>query len=376
MCTTNIYTTVYPDGRKETSRVPSLCSHARHGIPCSKNVIFQHPASYVSNAGKPSSAPTSGSPFLPTTGGHLPPSPAYTPRSGTPNNYRSGDESDRSGGYRSGSSSRSKKSPTVYINGQRVYELDPYSSPSSSRRHHKERVVIRDGPPSPHASPAGFTSAAHIVDASPDGHHRRRRASHSQSHSRTNPVVIENPSTRPMANIEVVDPRDYRHSSSSSRHHGSSSKHARHGSASSSHDSSAARRSHDDEEAREARRRRRERRQHEYEQAERVYSQRSVKWNDRIAAANAHIANRPVVPPPAANTSAPRRSSFREAELVDAVQGLHISHDGRRRHSRSQEAEDEAMKQRLRDRMMPRRATVSGRPRHQVLYDDGTVRWE
>lgn len=365
MCTTNIYTTVYPDGRKETSRVPTLCSHARHGIPCPKNVIFQHPTSYVSNAGKSSSAPTS-SPFMP--GGHFPPSPAYTPRSGTPNNYPSGNESDRSGGYRSGSSSRSKKSPTVYINGQRVYELDPYSSPSSSSRRRKDHVVV-NGPPSPHTPPGAFAAPSsspsnpYIVDANP-----RRTSS-----SRANPVVIEN--TRPLSGIDVVDPREYR----SSRHHHSSShrhgKHSRHGSTS-SYDSSS-RRSHDDEEAAAARHRRRERKHQELEQAEREYSRRAGKWNDRIAAANANIAGRPAVPMP---PPPPRRSNtatYRDADLVDALHGLSVDDGSRRRHSRAQEAEDEAMKQRLKDRMMPRRATVSGRPpRHQVRYDDGTVRYE
>lgn len=378
MCTTNVYTTVYPDGRKETSRMPTLCSHSRHGIPCSRNVVFQHPTSYASNAGKSSSAPTS-SPFLPT-GGHLPPSPAYTPRSGTPNNYPSGNESDRSGGYRSGSSSRSKKSPTVYINGQRVYELDPHSSPSSSSssRRRKDHVVV-NGPPSPHTPPGAFAappssssspSDPYIVEAKP-----RRSSS-----SRAQPVVIENP--RPLSGIDVVDPREYHRSSR--YHHASSSsrpsKHARHGSTS-SYDSSS-RRSHDGEEADAARRRRRERKQQEYEQAERDYSRRAPKWNDRIAAANANIASRPAVPMP---PPPPRRSNtatYRDADLVDALHGLRVDDGGsgsssRRRLSRAQEAEDEAMKQRLKDRMMPRRATVSGRPpRHQVRYDDGTVRWE
>lgn len=350
MCTTNLYTYIYPDGRKEHTRVPSLCSHSRHNIPCPNNVIFQHPPSYVSNAGEASSAP-SGSPFLPAMGGHFPPTPTYTPRSSTPNNYRSGDESDRSG-YRSGSSSRNKRSPTVYVNGQK-YDLEPHVSPSSrhSRRSSRNEHVVINGPPSPRTPPTAFAntapsspSAPYIVDVNP----------HRASSSSRNPVVID-----------VVDPNEYRHSKK--KHH---SKHSRHTSTS-SHDSSH--RSHDEEEKAASRRRRKERKQQqEYEEAERRDAHRSSRLMDRINQANANIANRPAVPMP------PRRSnttSYRDAELAEAVRNLNLDKE-RRREQRAKEAEEEAMKQRLKDRMMPRRATISGGRRHQVLYDDGTYRWE
>lgn len=366
MCTTNIYTYVYPDGRKETTRVPSLCSHARHGIPCAKNVFFQHPTSYVSNAGESSSAPSAGSPFLPVSGGHFPPTPSYTPRSSTP--IRSGDESDRSG-YRSGSSSRGKRSsPAVYVNGHK-YELDPASaahgSPSSSRHHSRkssrtERVVVREGPPSPRTPPTAFT-APHTAPSSPSGPYIVDVNRRSSSATR-NPVIVD-----------IVDPYEYRSSHKSS--HRDSKRHSRHTSTS-SHDSG--RRSHDEEEAAAARHRRRERKQQEYEAAERRQAQKSVHFSDRIAAANAHIASRKAVPvAPAPLRRSNTTTYHRDTELAEAVRGLNLDSSSERRRQRAQEAEEKALNQRLKDRMtMPRRATVSGSRKTQVLYDDGTYRWE
>jgi Skp family chaperone for outer membrane proteins len=350
MCTTNLYTYIYPDGRKEHTRVPSLCSHSRHNIPCPNNVVFQHPPSYVSNAGEASSAP-SGSPFMPMLGGHFPPTPTYTPRSSTPNNYRSGDESDRSG-YRSGSSSRSKRSPTVYVNGQ-AYDLEPHGSPSSrhARKSSRGEHVVINGPPSPRTPPTSFPTSAPSSPSAPYIVDVNRRAS---SSSRNNPVVID-----------VVDPNEYRHSKK--KHHSSEKKHSRHTSTS-SHEST--RRSHDEEEKAASRRRRRERKQQEQEEAERRDAQRSSRLLDRINQANANIANRPAVPMP------PRRSStYRDAELTEAVRNLNLDKE-RRREQRAKEAEEEALKQRLKERMLPRRNTISGGRRHQVLYDDGTYRWE
>ncbi|UKZ74267.1 hypothetical protein TrVFT333_001929 [Trichoderma virens FT-333] len=47
MCTTNVYTYVYPDGHKEQSRQPVFCSESRHGEVCSNNIVFQHPTQYL-----------------------------------------------------------------------------------------------------------------------------------------------------------------------------------------------------------------------------------------------------------------------------------------------------------------------------------------
>lgn len=66
MCTTNIYTYDYPDGRKETSsQPPQFCSHARHGKPCFNNVIIRHPVQYVtSGSGTPQPYPPPPDSFL------------------------------------------------------------------------------------------------------------------------------------------------------------------------------------------------------------------------------------------------------------------------------------------------------------------------
>lgn len=340
MCTSNEYTYVYPDGRREKlPRQTTLCPASRHGVPCAHNVVYKYPPQQVPFPGQQaSSAPAASSPYL---SAQFPPTPTYTPRSTTPN-YRSGDESDRSAGYHSGSSasrskgSSSKRAPTVYINGQKVYD-------SFSRR--GERVVLVDGPstprtpPSKHASPNMPSSpvSPYIVDAD-------RRQSSSSSRR---PVIVDD-SGRVEIDIVDADRRGHRR------------EHKRHTSSSSYN-------SYDEDDL--ARHRRKE-----AERGQRRQAERESRLRGRIAQANAEIADRPPVPQA---PQPPRRSATfsrkREAELVDAVRRMDIKDSERRR----QEAEDEAQRQRLMERMMPRRsATVSGGRRHRVVYEDGTYGWE
>ncbi|KID65919.1 hypothetical protein MAN_05578, partial [Metarhizium hybridum] len=57
-CTTDMFTYVYPDGHSETIARPSLCAQSRHGLPCRRNVIFQHPPLYIPyGVGPPGMAP-------------------------------------------------------------------------------------------------------------------------------------------------------------------------------------------------------------------------------------------------------------------------------------------------------------------------------
>lgn len=106
----------------------------------------------------------------------------------------------------------------------------------------------------------------------------------------------------------------------------------------------------------------------------------------RIAKANAEIAGRPVVPAPPAP---PKRSSTykrgavevrdREAEFAEAMNRLTFEEARREEKARKlEEKEEEAQRQRLMERIQPRRrATVGpGSRRHRVLYDDGLYRWE
>lgn len=350
MCTTNVYSYVYPDGRKETSRRPNLCPESRRGVPCSGNIVFQHPTSYVPTS-------TVSSPYLPPQG-QFPPTPSYTPRSTTPN-FRSGDESDR--GYRSGSATRSRRhSGAVYVNGQKVYDLERGQSTSPRRSSGRERIVLIDNPPTARTPPKTYATPLTAPPSPSFPTSPRRNSLHRR------PVIVDERlrAERPRVEIEIVDPASRRNS------------HSRHASTS-SHDS---RRSHDEDEAA-ARRRRRERKQKEEEAAaERRQALRNTKLRDRIAKANAEILNRPAVPMP----PAPRRASDgrpavlapRASDLVEAVRGLNI--EERPGRCRAQVVEDEAQRQRLMERMMPqRRATVGpGSRRHRVLYDDGMYRWE
>jgi hypothetical protein len=380
MCTTNEYEFIYPDGQREKQRRPSLCPESRSGRPCANNVIFRHPKQYVAY------------------GTQLPPTPTYTPRSNTPLRA-SGDESDRSGGgYHSAASSSSRRSrgsakqqrsSVVYVNGQKVYDVE-----SSHRRggSNGERIVLVDGPPTPRTPPQAF-AAPHTAPSSPsmpyiiDASNRRESSS-----SRRRPVIVDERRhrrasasvERPRVQIEVVDASPRVSSSSSSR------RHARHSSSSSYESEEAQSRRREERELR-----RQERRRQEHQE------QKDARLRDRIAAANSKIASRPAVPMPpqpilkrsststtAATAGSASFSREREAELVDAVHRLDLEDQARRTDKaarrrerdlqKQQDAEDEAQRQRLRERMMPRRrATVGpGSRRPHVEYGDGLYRYE
>ncbi|KAF5005978.1 hypothetical protein FDECE_7604 [Fusarium decemcellulare] len=341
MCTTNIYTYLYPDGRREQYSQPTLCAASRHGQVCANNVVFQHPSQLVSYSEQPY-------PYM----AQLPPTPQYSPAPSTPS-YRSGDESDLSYGSSSSKKQRSseKRASGVYINGQKVLDLNKRRERRPSSRH--ERVVVVDSPPTPrtppqtwtapHTAPASPNANTYIVDAAPRDSTRRR------------PVIVDE-RTRSDRHVEIEVVDNHR------------SKHSRH----SSRDSH-----HSDED----RRRRREEKRREDQE---------LRLRLRIAEANAEIAGRPAVPSapkPARRNSTYKRPSVeipdREAELVEAVRRLNFEEERReekaRRLARKEEKkEEEAQRQRLRERMQPtRRASVGpGSRRTRVLYDDGVYHWE
>ncbi|KAM0517423.1 hypothetical protein ACHAPE_004954 [Trichoderma viride] len=383
MCTTNVYNYHYSDGRREQSRQPVLCSASRNGTVCSQNVVFQHPSQYIKHTGSAlGSSPGSPSPYL----SQFPPTPTYSPRSGTPN-YRSGDESDRSR-HSSSSSSRRRRSSSLYINGQNVIDLSRHDG--SPRR---ERIVLVEGPPTPRTPPTAFSfasfappspNASASASASPSVYGSSPRESNSSFSRR--PVIVDDRARaerverveRPRIEIEVVEaapssqrtPRHDRHSSTSSR-------------------DSRGRSSADDEES-SRRRREREDRRAEKERDEEEERQRRIRL--RIAKANAEINKRPPVPMPPAPL---RASSFKTSGADDSVKKLadgvrrlsfeeerreeKVRHLARKQERRDEEEtqrlEDEAQRQRLADRIsMPRRrATVGGSRRHRVVYDDGAL---
>lgn len=68
-----------------------------------------------------------------------------------------------------------------------------------------------------------------------------------------------------------------------------------------------------------------------------------------------------------------------ERTLVDAAaERRRLEIRDRQLRERLEASEQEAMRQRLRERQMPRRrfSVATGERRHRVLYDDGIYRWE
>jgi hypothetical protein len=109
------------------------------------------------------------------------------------------------------------------------------------------------------------------------------------------------------------------------------------------------------------------------------------KLHARILKANAEIAGREAVPvPPTLKRSstaakATRNLGDREEELAQRIQQLELKEKEREGRSRaSRREQDDAQKERLKERMMPRRrATVGpGSRRQRVEYTDGVYRLE
>ncbi|KAK2591889.1 hypothetical protein QQS21_010413 [Conoideocrella luteorostrata] len=364
MCSTDVYTYVYPDGHKETVNRPSLCPSSRHGIPCVNNVVFQHATQHVPYGHPVAPAFVGPASYSSPYYNHMPPTPNYTPRTSTPS-YRSGDESDRS--YHSSNSARRRRS-SVYINGQRL----------ESGRHgrDRERILLVDNPPTPRTPPQAFTfpstapsspsfanNSPFIVDASPRGHPSRR------------PVIVDerNRNDRDRQRIRVEPLDGHRRD-----------KHARQ-SSTSSYDSRYSYNSASEDEERRRLRLEAEQRQAEKRRlAQQEEEIRQSKMRAKIAKANAEIASRHPVPVPLKRSSTSfaakaHAAKEREDELLEAIQKLNIKEKKREERGRVvQRDEEEAQRYRLMQRMVPRRrATVGpGSRRHRVEYDDGVYRWE
>ncbi|KAH6898202.1 hypothetical protein B0T10DRAFT_453542 [Thelonectria olida] len=311
MCTQNIYTYVYPDGYREAKYGDVVaCEKALRGSPCASPAIFEYPPQPVNFS---TSAPYS----------QLPPTPQYSPLPPSTPIYRSGDDSDRSFG--SSSSKKKNRSSGIYINGQKVLDLN-------RRERRREHIVVVDSPPTPRTPPQNWS-----VPASPNSNTYGE-----SSHRR--PVVL-NDERNNRVQIEVVA-NDRRPRGSHSRHTSSSSHHS------------------DDEEKR---RRRRERElKHEEEEM------RKQRFNSRIVKANREISDRPAVP----MAPALKRASTYKRPAVEVLYDPESElKKEARREERARQKEDEAQRIRLKERMS--RGSVSPGGRHRVMYDDGTsYRWE
>ncbi|WYZ40929.1 hypothetical protein EsH8_IV_001270 [Colletotrichum jinshuiense] len=352
MCTTDAYTDVYPDGRVREYQQPSFCSASRNGHLCANPVVYKHPPRSVSYPSPMPVYPPAG-PAYPFPQQMPPTPPLGSPRGAS----SSGNEADRAR-RDSSSSERKHRKSGVYVNGQRVLDLN------RKTRTRGERIVIVDSPPTPRTPPKQFASP-YTAPPSPNagGDTPHFRYSHVPRETLRPVIVDERP--RAKVEIEVIDNTHRRHHSSDSRY---------------SHTSA-------DDEERRRRRREREREREERERQEEEERQKRIRA--RIDAQNAKISRRqavPVPPAPLKRTSTgyapPSTDRQREQDLVDAVRRLDIAErlasDRRAREEREREEEEEAQRRRLMERMMPRRrATVGpGSRRHRVLYDDGLYRWE
>ncbi|KAJ0149241.1 hypothetical protein CTA2_596 [Colletotrichum tanaceti] len=352
MCSADIYTDVLPDGRTKEYQEPSYCAMAsRSGRPCPNPVIYNHPPRSVSYPSPMPTYPTAG-PSYPFPQ-QMPPTPPMSSPRGT----SAGTDADRIR-RDSSSSERRRRQSGVYINGQKVLDLNRKS------RTRAERIVIVDSPPTPRTPPKQFSSP-YTAPPSPN-------AGGSSSHFQYNhvprdsfrPIIVDERAPRSKVEIEVVDSGHHRHNSSDSRY---------------SHASAG-----DEERRRRRRERERERERQEREERERQMKeeQRQERKRAQIAAQNADISRRTAVPFKRTSTGfgPSLADQQREQELVDAVRRLEIADRRAReaREAREREEEDEAQRHRLMERMMPRRrATVGpGSRRHRVLYDDGVYRWE
>ncbi|EFY87655.1 hypothetical protein MAC_06367 [Metarhizium acridum CQMa 102] len=363
MCTTDCYTYVYPDGHKETIKKPALCPSSRHGQPCSQNIIFKHGTQSVSY-GHPVAPPfVSPATYAPQYYSTYPPTPSYSPRASTPT-HRSGDESDRS--YRSTSSSRRR---SVY--------MTPRMESSSSRYEQNGRTVLVHNPPTPSTPPTAFTYP--------------RTAPSSPSFANAAPFIEDTSprgasSRRPM----IVDERP-RHGRDAARIHiefqdgGRKKKHRRQTSSTSSYDS---RHSYTSASENDEMRRRRQEDEAVRSEARRLAQEEEIRQQRlraRIAKANAEIASREAVPlPPTLRRSstaakATHNLGDREEEVLEKIRRLEIKEQARHDRGRSSKRDEEdAQKERLMERMLPRRrATVGpGSRRPRVEYTDGVYRWE
>lgn len=356
MCVTNIYTDRYPDGKDVEFRQTSICQYGQNGRTCPTLSTLENPIRKI-QWGEPSTE------FMLTQPAFQPAFQPVYPQ--TPPRSSGGSHHRHSGGDTSSSEGRHRRHSKI---------LRPH------REHRKsERIIIVDSPPTPRTPPQIFnnTFTAPSSPVTPpyviDGTQRGR------------PIIVDERSmrhARAPSVVAVVSERP-RHSRSHSR--------PRFGwdSPSSSHTSfdSRARREQEEREREERRRKRNER---EERQAELEVDMRRAQ---RIAEQNEAIRQRAALPPAPLKQRAFLRPVIDQSEVLQDMMGGLVIDDRRaiidtaaerrrredlRIRQRLEALEDEAMKQRLRERQLPkRRSSVGpGHRRTRVLYDDGLYRWE
>ena len=321
MCVTNIYVDRYPDGREVEFRHLSTCQYGSPGRPCSAHSTVQNAVRMIQYG----EAPTQNIFNHPIY-------PSSPPLSSTSSGKRYSGESHR----HSRSQSRSDDG-RIYLK---------RSSLKPTRQHRKERIIVVDAPPTPTTPPQLF-AGTFTAPSSPDPKGR--------------PIIVdERPLYRP------TTPRQRSRSRTPFGWDSPSTSHT-------SFDHRAER----EQEAR-IQRRREERAAQLDEEAHKARL---------IAQANEDIKRRAAIP----LTTPPRQRPTYLRPVVDQTQALQERFGAMALNGHGDGAPagrpvpmvvnsmaEEAMKQRLRERQLPkRRFTVGpGHRRHRVLYDDGLYRWE
>jgi hypothetical protein len=357
MCVTNVYVDQYPDGKQVEFRQTSYCQYGQPlaGRPCQKLSTLENPVRKI-QFGEPTTE------YMMTA--HQRVFTHTPPRSSGGSHHRySGGESTSSEGHRRHSKRRSE-----------LFTLKP------TRQHKKERIIIVDSPPTPRTPPQVYreTFTAPSSPASPfiiEDLPRRERG---------HPIIVDERPLHRVDSLGAVVGRRAR-SQSRSRFHWDSP--------SSSHTSfdSRARREAEEIQLLEERRRREER-------DERIaYLEAERRREERIRQQDEEIRRRPPIPFP----PAPLRQRQFLRPVIDQTRALlgGLSLDDRagervliaeaenRRLTEERDRatrarlvaeEGEAMKQRLRERQMPKRrfSVGPGGRRHRVVYDNGVYRWE
>lgn len=362
MCVTNIYVDVYPDGQRAEFRQTSTCPYGLPGRPCERTSTLENPPRKILW-----SEPTTE--FMLTSSQRIFPAvmaPMTPPRSaGGSIHRRSG------GGYMSSTSDDGRRRDSK----RRSAEPTKRSSPKPKREHRKERIIIVDSPPTPRTPPQQYTQAF----TAPNSPVNRGR-----------PIIVDErprpPPRVPSVGAVVGDRPQRRNRSPSRPKFGWDSPSSSH----TSFDLQSEEKQKADAKAR------RNSRIAELEAEKRR--------EERIRAHDEDIKRRPAVPLPPAplkhreflrpvvdqsenlqGMMGGMRLDDRPRERVASGDRLLSSEARRRAEDRAVAAklrveaeEEEAMRQRLRERQMPgRRFSVGPAQRRQrVLYSDGVYRWE
>ncbi|SPO04560.1 uncharacterized protein DNG_07245 [Cephalotrichum gorgonifer] len=381
MCTTDYYPYLNADGT--ANRKVTRCDAYLNGHECTMQV-YHHPRPIPIPIRRPSTTAAAG--------GYLPPSPRLTPGSNLPSPRLPSGSFQRGGPstpLESDSDVSSRRRPRsvnrIYVNGHRVDIVDepasPRDAPPSSSSHRRNRsyessgsrrdsrsggrIVVVEAPPTTRTPPQNYSIPRTAPPSPAHGHEALRHR----------PVIVdERPERRVRIEVPAAsNPHPPAFSDSSSGRDGRGRGGSRRQQASS--DESERRRERRSEKEREQRLRERSVRREGRDEAEEEARRR--RREARIAKANIAIAQRGEQPLP------PRRSAttyVRPTVEVPGMAGLGLVEGmgGLNVRGSWEEEEEEARKQRLRERMMPnRRASIgAGSRRVRVEYGDGMYRLE